>query len=90
MLLQMEHGLWCLTALEEPMIHIKRQTTKKHVQYLIYPIVWRIATAIFKSLAIVPNVEVAVWVSSALPALKEPPVSSACVIWYQLNHQLYA
>jgi len=51
-----------------------------------YPIVWRIATAIFRSSAIIPNVEFTVWITCTLSALKKPLVSSARVVWYQLNY----
>jgi len=57
---------------------------------LNYPIVWRITRAIFKSSAIVPNVEFTERIVRALSRLKKPFVSSACVIWYQFNHQLDA
>lgn len=62
-----------------------------HVMLIInYPIVWRIASSIFKSSAIVPNVEITERIVGTLPALNKPFVSSACVVRYQLNHQFYA
>ena len=47
-----------------------------------YPVVWRIAGAIFKSSAIVPNVVITVWIGCTLPALYKPLVSSTRVVWY--------
>jgi len=56
---------------------------------IIYPIIWRIAGAILKASAIIPNIEITIWIAGTLPTLSKPLVPSAGVVWYDFYHQLY-